>query len=267
MRLSRSMWYYEHEKDDSMVIKKLSELAVALPTRGFDSYYGRIRAEGIKWNRKRVLRVYRMLKLQKRRSYKRRLPDRVKEPLEQPLLPNVVWSADFMHDVLSNGRKIRVLNIIDDYNREALWVDVHFSYPGFKVVEALEILSMERGLPQSIRVDNGPEFIGKDFKQFCEEKGIRVQYIQPGKPTQNAYIERFNRTYREDILDAYLFEDIHQVNQLSKQWMKDYNNHHPHKALGGMSPKKYSANAQQVLTVENSIEFTTINTCDDDNYQ
>ena len=172
-----------------------------------------------------------------------------------------------MHDVLTNGRKIRVLNIIDDYNREALWVDVHFSYPGYKVVEAMDILSMERGLPKSIRVDNGPEFISKDFKQYCEAKGISIKYIQPGKPTQNAYIERFNRTYREDILDAYLFEDLRQVNQLSQQWMNDYNNNHPHKALGGISPRRYSIEAQHMLTVENSAEFTTINTCDNDDCQ
>ena len=258
------MWYYEKKKDDSEVIDKLNKLAEKLPTRGFDEYYGRIREEGIKWNRKRVLRVYRLMKLKRRRKRKRRLPDRAKTPLNQPLMSNLVWSADFMHDTLYNGRKIRILNIIDDYNREALCVEAHFSYPGERVVRALEILEMERGLPEQIRVDNGPEFISRAFAEFCELKGIEINYIQPGKPTQNAYIERFNRLFREDILDAYLFKDVDQVNTMSQKWKDDYNYNHPHKSLNKMSPKKF-VESRKLLTVENSVEFTTINNSDNSN--
>ena len=255
------MWYYEKKKDDSIVIDKLNKLAEQLPTRGFDEYYGRIREEGIKWNRKRVLRVYRLMKLKRRKKRRRRLPERVKTPLIQPLAANLVWSADFMHDTLYNGRKIRILNIIDDYNREALYVEAHFSYPGERVVRALEILEMERGLPEQIRVDNGPEFRSQVFTEFCELKCIKINYIQPGKPTQNAYIERFNRLFREDILDAYLFKDVDQVNTLSQEWKDDYNHNHPHKSLNKMSPKKF-VESRKLLTVENSVEFTTINNSD-----
>ena len=239
-------------------------MAELLPTRGFDEYYNRIREEGIKWNRKRVLRVYRLMKLKHRRKRKRRLPTRVKTTLNQPLCSNLIWSADFMHDSLYNGRQIRILNIIDDYNREALFVEAHFSYPGQRVVRALEILEMERGLPEQIRVDNGPEFLSKVFKNFCENNGIRINYIQPGKPNQNAYIERFNRLYREDILDAYLFKNIDQVNQLSDNWKHDYNHKHPHKSLGYKSPINF-VKQRELLTVENSANYSTIEQHNNDN--
>jgi putative transposase len=235
--LHRSMWYYQSKKDDQAVIDKLSELAEKLPTRGFDEYYGRIRQEGLIWNRKRVLRVYRKMRLGLRRKYKKRLPQRVQEPLVEPQTPNETWSMDFMSDALSDGRKIRVLNIIDDFNREVLRVKVGLSFPAERVVRVLRRLEEERGLPQHIRVDNGPEFIAKAFQNFCKGK-VEIKYIQPGKPTQNAYIERLNRQFREDVLDAYLFENLEQVAILAEDWRRDYNQNHPHKSLGGKSPRQ-----------------------------
>ncbi len=239
MNLARSMWYYQRRKDDREVIDKLNEMAERMPTRGFDEYYGRIRREGLLWNRKRVLRVYRLLKLKLRRKRKKRLPARVAQPLCQPDRPNETWSADLMEDALEYGRRIRILNIIDDYNREALCMDVQFTYPGEYVVRAMQVLEAEKGLPRCIRVDNGPEFISKVFQEYCKGKGIEILYIQPGKPTQNAYVERFNRLYREDILDAYLFSSIEQVRILTERFQSDYNNHHPHASLGKMSPIEY----------------------------
>ena len=233
--LHRSMWYYQKKKDDQPVIDKLTDLAEQLPTRGFDEYFGRIRQEGFIWNRKRVLRVYRMMRLGLRRKYKKRLPQRVKEPLVAPEAPNQTWSMDFMSDALSDGRKIRVLNIMDDYNREVLAIEVGLSFPSERVVRVLQQLNEERGLPQRIRVDNGPEFIAKAFQQYCYGK-VDIQYIQPGKPTQNAYIERLNRHFREDVLDAYLFDNLDQVNILAEDWRQDYNRNHPHKSLGRKSP-------------------------------
>lgn len=234
--MTRSMWYYKTVKDDSELINKLNELADQLPTRGLDEYVGRLKAQGYPWNRKRIYRVYKLLRLEKRRKRKRRLPTRTPEPLTVPLHPNVCWSMDFMSDALVNGRRIRVLNIIDDFNREALWVDAQYSYPSEFVVRALQNLEVERGLPKKIRVDNGPEFISKNLKKYCECKQIKLEYINPGKPTQNAYVERFNRHFREDILDAYLFESLTQVNILCNKWKKDYNDNHPHRSLGYKSP-------------------------------
>lgn len=234
--MTRSMYYYTSVKDDEPIIEKLNELAEKYPTRGFDTYYGKIRMEGLVWNRKRVLRVYRSLDLKMRRKRKRRLPSRIKRALEVPGTLNDTWSIDFMSDALENGRRFRVLNVIDDHNREALINEAYFSIPAERLVDSLKRLIQERGKPRVIRTDNGPEFVSKVFVEFCKRKEIDIQYIQPGKPAQNAYIERFNRTFREDILDAYLFKTIQEVNAVSFEWQVEYNRNHPHKALNGLSP-------------------------------
>ena len=239
VNLPRSMWYYHSIKDDSELEAKLQELADQLPHRGIDVYYGRLKAQGYTWGRRRVLRVYRKLGLQHRRKRKRRPPSRIKMPLTLPISRNIIWSMDFMHDVLESGRKFRVLNVIDDFNREALAVEAEYSFPAQRVISVMERLIEFNGKPSSLRVDNGSEFIAHDFKNWCEDHGINIQYIQPGKPMQNAYIERFNRHFREDILDAYLFAGITEVRQLAERWKDDYNHYHPHKSLMGMSPVQF----------------------------
>lgn len=233
------MWYYRSVKDDTELEVKLEELSIQLPHRGLDEYYGRLRSQGYPWGRKRVLRVYRKMKLQLRRKRKRRLPSRIKQPLTLPVKTNITWSMDFMHDVLDNGRKFRVLNLMDDHNREALAVEPAYSFPSERVIDVLERVTSYRGKPNRIRVDNGTEFIAHNFRNWCAKEEIEIQYIQPGKPTQNAYIERFNRHFREDILDAYIFEDITEVIELSENWRNDYNHYHPHKSLLGMSPLEF----------------------------
>ena len=190
--LHRSMWYYQAKKDDSEVVAKLTELAEDLPTRGFDVYYNRIRTEGLVWNLKRVLRVYRDMKLGMRRRHKKRVPARIQQPLETPGGLNEVWSMDFISDSLSDGRRVRMFNVIDDYNREALAVEPGLSFPAARVKRVLNQLEEEIGLPKVIRVDNGPEFISKEFTAWCKQKDIQIRYIQPGKPMQNGFIERFN---------------------------------------------------------------------------
>jgi len=189
------MWYYHSRRDDTEVVDALSKLAEELPTRGFEVYYKRLRREGRNWNRKRVLRVYRSMNLKLRRRHKKRLPARTKNPLEAPMELNEVWSMDFMADVLSDGRKIRVFNVMDDCNREALAMDVGLNYPAIRVVETLSQLEEEIGLPKTIRCDNGPEFISKTLSQWCKGKRVELQFIQPGKPMQNGYMERLNRFY------------------------------------------------------------------------
>jgi putative transposase len=240
VNLTRSMWYYQSKKDDGEIIDKLDQLAEQYPNRGFDNYYGRIRAEGLPWNRKRVLRVYRMMNLGMRRKRKKRILSREPQALVIPSRLNDTWSMDFMSDTLVTGRRFRVLNIIDDYNREALVTDSQHSFPAEDVVKTLDDLVFLRGKPGHIRVDNGPEFTAKVFVDWCQENDITIKYIQPGKPVQNALIERFNRLFREDILDAYLFDNIHQVESLANKWKEDYNENHPHGSLGGLSPRKYA---------------------------
>lgn len=239
--LPKSMYYYTKKKDDSETMDKLRELSEKHPTEGQDLYYSRIRREGLKWNYKRVRRVYLLLGMNRRRKVRKRIPARVKEPLVLPEAPLKTWSLDFMSDVLTNKRKFRTLNIIDDYNRQAIAVEVAHSMPATTVTGLLERIIKEHGKPLRFRTDNGPEFISREFRDWCANKGIDIQFIQPGRPMQNGYIERFNRTFRENILDAYLFESTTQVQILAEEWMQDYNYSRPHEALGGKTPMEYRA--------------------------
>lgn len=236
MDLSRSVYYYQSKKDDHALIDKLQGMAEKRPTEGFWKMYFRIRKEGLIWNHKRIHRVYKILKLNLKRKGKRRLPARILHPLEAVSKINASWSMDFMSDSLLSGRKFRVLNLLDDFNREALAIEVDTSFRAERVIRVLEQVSEWRGLPERIRVDNGPEFISSKLGLWCEDKKINLRFIQPGKPTQNAYIERFNGSFRRDVLDAYLFETLSQVRILADEWMNDYNYERPHDALNGRSP-------------------------------
>ncbi|HET6243443.1 MAG TPA: IS3 family transposase [Bacteroidia bacterium] len=235
----RSLYYYVSIKDDTPVIEKLQELAEKKPKEGQDKFYGRIRNAGLIWNRKRIARVYKLLGMNTRKRTRKRLPARIKTPLIIPQQPNDTWSMDFMHDTLMNGRKFRVLNIIDDYNREALKIEPYFSIGSNLVIKILERLLLERGKPKVIRVDNGPEFISSAITEWCLDKNIKLLHVQPGKPMQNGYIERFNRSYRGDVLDANLFENLWQARTLSDEFQEDYNYHRPHESLGNLSPINY----------------------------
>ena len=171
-----------------------------------------------------------------KRKGKKRLPARILRPLETVTQINVSWSMDFMSDALRSGRKIRTFNLIDDFNREALAVEIDTSLPAERIIRVLNQVICWRGKPKRIRLDNGPEFISTKLALWCEENDIELRFIQPGKPTQNAYIERFNGSFRKDVLDAYLFENIHQMKSIAEEWMEDYNYDRPHDALGGRSP-------------------------------
>ena len=245
--LARSLYYRQPVGDDSLTENKLLSLAQEYPTRGFDWYYLKIRQEGLKWNRKRVLRVYRKLNLGLRRKRKKRINKPYEERLVQPILPHDTWSMDFMVDTLEDGRKVRILNIIDDYNREALVVEAGISFPSARVVRTLERLMFEHGIPSQIRVDNGPEFTAQDLKDFVKKCNIKLLFIPPGKPNKNGYIERFNRTYREDILNAYIFESISQLQIISQEWRMKYNHGHPHQSLNGMSPIEFKYARHKII--------------------
>jgi putative transposase len=153
-----------------------------------------------------------------------------------------------MSDSLTGGRKFRTLNIIDDHNRELLAIEIDYSLPAQRVTRVLDQVVEERGCPQCIRVDNGPEFISSRLAFWASQNGVHIDHIKPGKPAQNAYIERFNRTYREDILDMYLFQNLSDVRNLTEPWIIDYNNFRPHRALGGIPPRALCSNNSLVLT-------------------
>lgn len=147
-----------------------------------------------------------------------------------------VWSADFMSDALLNGRRFRTFNVVDDFNREALQIEIDTSITSERLVRIFERLQSERGLPQVLRTDNGPEFLGEAFTSWAKNAGMAIQYIQPGKPNQNAYIERFNRTYRDEVLDQHLFTCLDDVREATYWWMIEYNEERPHDSLGDLTP-------------------------------
>ena len=206
------------------------------PSYGFRKLFAYLRKSGKPWNHKKVYRIYKLLKLNKKRKGKRRLPERIKQPLVQPDKINKSWSVDFISDSMVGNRKFRTFNVIDDGTREALVIDVDTSLSSKRIIITLEKVIAQRGAPDSIRSDNGPEFTSKDFQLWCEGNKIANQFIQPGKPMQNGYIERFNRLYREAVLDAFLFFDLDQVRQLTEEWIDEYNHRRPHEGLQNMTP-------------------------------
>lgn len=179
------------------------------------------------------------MRLNLRNKRKKRLPVGVKEPLLRPISPNITWSIDFMHDTLRCGRKIRSLNILDDFNREILGIAVDVSLPSKRVIRELSQLVAWRGKPERIRVDNGPEFIAQALKDWCSIQGIELSYIQPGKPTQNSLIERFNRTFRQEVLDCFMFSSIKEIRIFAHAWMWMYNNERPHSSLQYLTPHEF----------------------------
>lgn len=193
---------------------------------------------GFGWNHKRVYRIYRELELNLRIKPKKRLVREKPEPLSVPETTNQVWSMDFMHDSLEDGRSYRLFNVIDDFNREGLGIEVDFSLPAERVIRSLEQIIEWRGQPRVLRCDNGPEYISGAIAAWAEKRHIRIEHIQPGKPQQNAYIERYNRTVRYDWLGQYLFESIAQVQEYATRWLWLYNNERPNMALGGITPKQ-----------------------------
>lgn len=228
--------YKSIPKDDGELIDHLQELVSKHPAIGFWKCYYRIRKKGFTWNHKRVYRVYTALKLNIRRRHKKRLPARIKQALFQPEAMNQVWSIDYMSDSLWDGRKFRLLNVMDDYNRQILAMEADLSLPALRVIRVLEYLKEFRGLPQMIRVDNGPEFISDTLDQWCRENNITLAYIQPGKPTQNAYVERCNGNIRREFLNASVFYTLSEVQAKMEEWMHDYNHHRPHQALNFRTP-------------------------------
>jgi len=242
LRLSRSAYYRrcgDPQSRDGAVIDALNALVEKHPRWGFGLCFDTLRLNGRCWNHKRVYRVYKTMGLNLPRRKKRRLPERPRQSLDVPPAANLVWSLDFMSDALYGGKRFRTLNIIDDGVREALNIIVDTSIPGGRVVRTLEQLAQWRGAPKALRMDNGPELTSQVLVDWCEARGIAMRYIQPGKPNQNAFIERFNKTYRNEVLDAYLFNSLVEVRKITDDWMRTYNEERPHRSLGRIPPSRF----------------------------
>ena len=238
--ISKSTYYYRPKLSDenALIADWLLRLTTTHKRWGFKLCYLYLRnVKGYKFNHKRIYRIYRELELNLRIKPRRRIKRDKPEALSVPSKINQTWSMDFMSDSLTDGRSIRTFNVVDDYNREGLNIDVDLSLPARRVIQSLERLVEWRGKPKSIRCDNGPEYISQMLRDWAQASGIELRYIQPGKPTQNAYIERFNRTVRQECLELHLFDSIEQAQDITTQWLWTYNNERPHFALGGIPPR------------------------------
>lgn len=250
-KLSRAAYYrqgVDWAQRDRPVIDALNAVVARHHRWGFWKCHDRLRFQGHGWNHKRLWRVYCGLKLNLPRRARRRLPARLRQPLEVLAAPNQVWSVDFMSDSLWGGRRFRTFNVLDEGVREGLAIEIDTSLPAKRVIRVFERLESSRGLPLAIRMDNGPELLAAEFVTWCDKRHIDLRYIQPGKPDQNAYIERFNRTYREEVLDAYVFEDLEQVRAISERWLRLYNEERPHDALGRLPPAAFRARKERETT-------------------
>ena len=198
-----------------------------------------LRRQGHRCNHKRVYRVYCELMLNMRRKGKKRLPNRNPEPLQVPESINQCWSVDFMSDARWCGRRFRTFNIVDDYNREALGIEIDLNLPAQRIVRALERITAWCRYPAKLRMDNDPELTSVRLAEWAETNGVHLEFIQPGKPTQNSYIERYNLIYREEALHMYVFSRLSEVREITENWLKEYNEGRPHESLGNMTPIEY----------------------------
>lgn len=231
--------YRPMARDDFGVITFIHGYMDVNPRHGFDLLYDSARYQKRPWGKTVLWRVYCELRLNLPRRGKKRLPARIKQPLEVASQPNQGWSCDFMSDALWSGRRFRTFNVIDEFNREGLRIEIETSLPATRVIRALSELVEVRGAPLSIRLDNGPEFIAHALAQWTQSKGIALKHIQQGKPIQNAYVERFNKTYRTEVLDSYVFESWREVREMAADWLHRYNLHRPHESLGCIPPVEY----------------------------
>jgi putative transposase len=192
--------------------------------------------KGFTWNHKRVYRIYRELELNLCIKPRKRLKRDKPEPLSVPQAPNDTWSMDFMTDTLIDGHKFRTFNVIDDFNREGLGIEVDISLPSERVIRALEQIIEWRGKPKTLRCDNGPEYISHKLREWAQKQNITLVFIQPGNPQQNAYVERYNRTVRHEWLEMHEFYSIEHAQEEATKWLWTYNNERPNMAIGGITP-------------------------------
>lgn len=237
VELSRSVYRYKPLcRGDEAIMDALSEIVRRQPELGFWKCYDILRMDAHAWNHKRVYRIYCRMGLNKRRKHKRRLPARNPAPLAVPESINQSWSADFMSDSLDDRRRFRTFNVIDDRSREVLAIEIDLNLGSNRVIRVLDRLAGSRGLPRKLRLDNGPEFTSLSLADWAERNGVELEFIKPGRPMQNGYIERFNKSYREAVLGMYIFESLDEVRELTAEWIDFYNNRRPHDSLGGKPP-------------------------------
>ena len=228
---------------DAGLRERLEELAAARPRFGYRRLHTLVARSGQSVNRKRVYRVYRQAGLAVQRKKRKRVAQANRQTRVVPTERNQQWSMDFMGDTLADGRSFRVLNLVDDASRECVASEVDLSLPGGRVVRVLDRVVAERGKPQRIVVDNGPEFTGKALDQWAYDNGVELVFIRPGKPVENCFVESFNGKMRDECLNAHWFTTLAEARRVIELWRHDYNHVRPHSSLGGLSPAQFPGEA------------------------
>ena len=241
--LSRTVLHYESkvQPENAQLQARLVELAGERRRFGYRRLHASVRREGVQANHKRIYRLYSDTGLSVRRRKKRHGVAVERQALELPSAPNQVWSMDFVSDALANGRRIKILSIVDDFSKEAIDLAVDFGISGHYVTRVLDQAARFRGYPKAIRTDQGPEFTGKALDQWAYQHGVQLKLIQAGKPTQNAFIESFNGRFRDECLNDHWFTSLPQARILIAAWRRDYNQHRPHSSLDYLTPTEFAA--------------------------
>jgi putative transposase len=246
--MSRSLYRYASRRtDDEGLKERLTTLAGQKRRYGYRRLHVLLRREGWVINQKRTYRVYHEAGLMVRRRKRKRIAGVERQPKVIALAPNVIWSMDFVSDGFVDGRRLRCLNIVDDFTKECLAIEVDTSLLGKRVVSVLDRLAQRRGLPQSVTVDNGPEFISKALDEWAYRRQLQLRFIEPGKPQQNAYIESFNGKFRDECLNEHWFLSMRHARQVIAAWREEYNSERPHSSLSYLTPSSF---ADRFLTAD-----------------
>jgi len=237
IQMGRSSYQYRSRRRDWPELRqRLLELAAERKRFGCERLHLLLRREGFLVNHKRTYRLYKEEGLSVRKRIRKRLKGCPRKELQHPSRPNEQWAMDFTSDALADGRVLRTLNVIDTFTRECLAIEVDTSLPSLRVARVLDRIIHERGKPEVMVTDNGPEFASRVLDQWCYQRNIRHHFIQPGKPMQNGTCESFNGRFRDECLNEHWFQSLHETRRITEAWRHDYNHLRPHGPLGGLTP-------------------------------
>lgn len=249
-----SLQYRSSGRDDTALRERMRYWAALKPRWGSPILHDVLKSEGLLINHKRTERLYLEERLSLRRKHRKKLPAVARVPLPQADAPNQRWAMDFIHDQLSGGRRFRCLTLVDEFTRQCLALHVDTSIGGAGVVAVLQKLALTRGLPKTITTDNGPEFTGRVLHLWAQSSGVTLHHIQPGKPMQNAFIESFNGTFRDDCLNQHWFNSIAEARLLIEHWRTcDYNSLRPHSSIGRIPPDTFALRVFNNQPINNNL--------------
>jgi putative transposase len=257
--LSRTSFGYKPvvKLDEEVIRKRIRRLAETRRRFGCPRLHVLLRREGFMLNHKRTERIYRQEGLILRIRRRKKVSSLLRTETPKPSYPNHIWSMDFMRDSLACGRSIKILSIVDEYTRKCFRIEVDTSINGVRVVRALTEISQMEGLPGIITIDNGPEFISNTLDVWAYQRGVKLTFIRPGKPVENAYIESFNGRFRDECLNENWFLTLEHARGIIERWRIDYNSERPHSSLGYLTPEEFIRQESATRMADKSEKFPT----------